>query len=654
MRDIPEPTQQKSIITETVSFRRIPGRHCLMILAFILILLSLSGCLTASKYRVDADNSAEAIINDAQGKVLGVAGEFTLERPSDILRRRLLIEQDLPYSSEASLGADALNPVEHWPEEGYPKSEGLSASDGIIIPESGKSLTLSLIQALQIGAQNSSDYQTRKENVFSAALKLDLRRDGFNFTFNGEAESKFTLDKRDPVNSPPGRTNNTVKGVENSGSLSLSKTLETGARLATALGVDLVRLLTQGRTSSYGIQGDASISIPLLRGSGRHIVTEPLTQAERDVVYAVYEFERFKKVFSVNVSSNYFEVLRQLNQVENNAENYRNAIASSQRTRSMADAGRTKEIQVDQAVQSELRARDRWISAMTQYRNRLDAFKSLIGVPPDADIVLANTELNEILAQTNEMKAAVSLEVNKVTGSTKQEIDLALPNMDGAGPFELGTSISIDLGLDNRLDLRVAEEKVYDAQRGVVVLADALGAELTLFGSAQFGEARSLANAGLDDANLHSDEGLYTALLSIDLPFERTSERNAYRSGFIALERAVRDVQKLEDEIKLSILNTLRKMVDEREGIKIQIRAVSVAEKRVKSTNMFFDAGRAELRDVLEAQEALLTAKNDLTAAVVNYRVAELEFQRDTGILKIDEKGLIEEYSPEEINNGKR
>ena len=62
-------------------------------------------------------------------------------------------------------------------------------------------------------------------------------------------------------------------------------------------------------------------------------------------------------------------------------------------------------------------------------------------------------------------------------------------------------------------------------------------------------------------------------------------------------------------------------------------------------------AGRAQIRDVLEAQEALIQAQNGLTSAVVNYRIAELEFQRDTGLLQIDEKGLWQEYSPEESNN---
>jgi len=47
------------------------------------------------------------------------------------------------------------------------------------------------------------------------------------------------------------------------------------------------------------------------------------------------------------------------------------------------------------------------------------------------------------------------------------------------------------------------------------------------------------------------------------------------------------------------------------------------------------------LGDLLEVREALLTAKNGLTLPVADCSEAELEFQRDTGLLKIDEKGTI-------------
>ena len=81
-----------------------------------------------------------------------------------------------------------------------------------------------------------------------------------------------------------------------------------------------------------------------------------------------------------------------------------------------------------------------------------------------------------------------------------------------------------------------------------------------------------------------------------------------------------------------------------REALKIQTQAVSLAEKRVKSTDRFYEIGRAQLRDVLDAQSSLLFARNELTSTMVAYRLAELTFQRDVGILNINDKGLLVEY----------
>jgi len=125
--------------------------------------------------------------------------------------------------------------------------------------------------------------------------------------------------------------------------------------------VDLANLLTQGGSSTIRLAADPSVSIPLLRGSGRHIVTEPLTQAERQVIYTIWEFERFKRTFAVNIAQQYFSVLSQMDGVKNAEENYRGKIRSSRRSRRWADAGRLPAIQVDQAIQSELGARSGWI-----------------------------------------------------------------------------------------------------------------------------------------------------------------------------------------------------------------------------------------------------------------------------------------------------
>jgi hypothetical protein len=51
-------------------------------------------------------------------------------------------------------------------------------------------------------------------------------------------------------------------------------------------------------------------------------------------------------------------------------------------------------------------------------------------------------------------------------------------------------------------------------------------------------------------------------------------------------------------------------LLEARENMYIQAKAVAVAQKRVKSVNMFLDAGRAEIRDLTDAQDALLEAQN--------------------------------------------
>jgi outer membrane protein TolC len=363
-------------------------------------------------------------------------------------------------------------------------------------------------------------------------------------------------------------------------------------------------------------------------------------------VYAIYDFERFKRTFAVSVARGYLGVLRQMDEVTNQEENYRSLIASARRSRRLADAGRLSEIQVDQAVQSELRARNSWISAQEQYKNRLDAFKSTIGLPPDALIELDPNDLEQLRVPASKLVEGIigqeDSEEAQETPPADAPIVLLPPSDEGAGPLEIDESTAIRLALDNRLDLRTALGEVYDAQRQVVIRADALRGELTLLGSADMGASRSVSSATRDDAQLRFDQG--------SLPLERTAERNAYRNSFINLERAVRDVQTLEDQIKLSVRSELRDLLESRESLKIQARSVVVADKRVKSTNLFLEAGRAQIRDLLEAQESLLGAQNSLTSAVINYRIAELEVQQDMGLLQVDESGLWREFSPEVID----
>ena len=609
-----------------------------------LFLSVLNGCRSAVDHRKIADTTAYDIIQQQQVASLGAEESFTINRPSDILRRRLMVEQHLAHQGPASLGIDRLLPLKHWPDWEYLSSQN---SNNTLSPlAQGTTFQLTLIDAITIGAKNNFDYQMRKEDIFRAALDLDLERNDFRNIFHGQVEHLYIVDQS-------GKTD--VEGYLTTGDLSLGKAMKGGAKLTAAIAVDLANLLTMDGASSLGIVGDASISIPLLRGAGKHIMAEPLTQAERNVVYAIYTFERYKRILAVNIAGEYLSVLTRLDQVVNNEENYRSLITSARRARRRADAGRQTEIQVDQAVQDELRARDRWITAQEAHNRSLDNFKMLMGLPPDALIELDREELAKLksdyvdrFSTTDEKHMDQPADLKPSNGN--EPVELPPPNYTRTGPLELEYAQAIEVALAHRLDLQTAIGKVYDAQRKAIVLADALGAELTLLGSAGFGESRSIGTATLDDANLRMDEGLFSSLLTLDLPLERTYERHAYRKGLIDMERAIRDVQKLEDNIKFDVRSKLGALLTSRESIGIQTKAVHLAQKRVNMTELFLEAGRTQIRDVLEAKSALLSAQNALTSAVANYRIAELELQKDMDVLKVDENGLCQEYLPENVN----
>lgn len=607
-------------------------------------LLFQAGCMSPSEHRLKADRTAEEIIAEKHQEALGRDGVIDIDRPSTILRRRLLEEQDLVISGPASLGSDRLEAVEHWPDDDY-LSPRTDSGDAFIQITKDEPLKLTLTDALQIGARNSFVYQEQKEGVFRAALALDVERNAFRNIFQGQVQSNISADTTG---------DNTVSGTVQSGTLDVTRNLYEGGQVTAGIAVDLANLLTGGGASSLGLAADTSISVPLLRGAGRHIATESLTQAERDVIYAMWEFEQYKKGFAVDVADSYLRVLRSLDEVRNQRENYRSVIASARRSRRLADAGRLQEIEVDQAAQSELRARQQWIGSMESYQGALDSFKSLLGLPPDANIELDPNDLDYIVEPTQQLRENFLTEDQALQDRPVQPADAPIeldePSQEDAGPWELDMDRAAQIALNNRLDFRKAMEQVYDAQRKVIVAADRLRAELTLGGGAGFGSRRnSVGSAASDDAQLRWDEGVFSGLLTLDLPLERTQERVAYRNSLIALENNVRNVQRQEDQIKLSLRNTLRNMRQTRENLYIQIKSVLIAEKRVRSVNLFLEAGRAQMRDFLEAQEALLSAQNALTAAAVSYRIAELELQRDLGLLQVDERGIWREMLPEEL-----
>lgn len=527
--------------------RPTPTRGRVRALLALSALSAILSCRTPEEWRQEADRKVYAYVADRRRELELGAEDFTIDPPADSLRARLLAGSS---ETKEPLGLGAL---------------------------------------LEIWAENSRDWQREKETLYLAALDYTLSQREFETQYGGGARSAGASGVGDDTT------------VEVSPFTRISRMLGTGATIVGDLGLRIFEDLASGN----GLQAVTAFSLtftqPLMRGAGRRIAQERLTQAERDVVYAVRAYERFRRTQSVTVADRMFRILQQADTVANEHANRANLELLRKRNEALAEAGRLSDIQVDQARQDELRAQDRVVVAEANYDALLDDFKLFLGLPVDAPLSVDPAEL-----------AAIDVD------------QLDLLRLDDEERV-------LSIALARRLDYQTALDEVDDADRRVHVAADGLRADLNLGGQAQW-------NSNLEAPSI--DDLTWSAFVDLDLPIERTAERNAFRAALIDREEARRSAAELGDTITRDLRDQVRQARATRETYRINAQAVRVAERRVESTKLNFDAGRATTRDLLEAQEALVEAQNAATRARVDHHLSLLELFRDMEALITTPRGV--------------
>lgn len=606
--------------------RALPALRRVVVVAALAGLSAAGGCRTPGEWRDDADAKAGRHLAAAQRAVTGREEKLEIETPSDTLRRRLLLDQNLAVFNAASLGIRDMPDSEIWKGEERLKPAG-AVDVGF---DTTNVLKIGISDALQIAARGSHDYQARKEALYQTALALDLENRAFRTKFSGMLAAALNSSVSD------GERDESYK---NQFKLGANRTFSDGTEVASSIAVDLAGMLSGERDSAWGLIADASIKIPLLRGSGKLVRMESLTQAQRNLVYAVREFEQFKREFMVGIAGEYLGVLLSKRTMMNEEDNYKRVIISTRRSRRMADANRMARSDFDQSHQSELRARNSWIASCQSYESALEAFKMKLGLPPDAHLELTDSDLEGLEEYVSGFAKAELGEYD--VGDPSKPPELGAPESVDDGWLKGRVDRAIQIAFENRPDFRTNIDKLEDAQRKVLIAADALRAEVTIGGSASAGEGAGTGKDG--DGDFRLSDAVLRGMLNIDLPFERTAERNAYRASLIQLEAAVRAYQIAEDRLKQSVRGGVRQLREKREQLKIQYMAVSLAQRRVRNNDLLLQAGRAEMRDVLEAQAALVSAQNAFFSSIKSYRDNELQLMKELGLLDVAVDGIWKE-----------
>lgn len=512
----------------------------------ILGLTTWLGCQTEG-HRADADAEVLAILNERSRQILGEEAGTNLvsttvgERPDTVSPARIIQER---------------------------------FADG------GRTLTLPA--ALEMAERHNRSYQLQRETLYLQALSLTGTR--HKFVWNPSSTVDLGIARQ---------TDGGLRG-DSDADVSVQKLFQTGASVTATLANDLV-LYFDGKPKVPDLT--LKLTQPLLRGAGAEIAAEVLTQAERDVVYAVRDYSHYQKTFAIETVGEYFRVLQDKDAVRNSYNNYLNLQKARDRAEAMAEAERLARYQVDQARQSELSARVKYLKAVESYRQALDGFKQRLSLPLGEELRLEDRALTDLVAQ-------------------------------GLTPLELDERHGYLMAVTNRLDVLNEVDRFEDAQRKVRVAASDLKPGLDV-----------VVDVSLKKqfySSFSPEEFASTSGLKLKLPLNQLTERNAYRTSLINFEKQMRKLATELDSLRENIREGIRALEQERENYFIQKAALDLARQQVEVMPLLLQNDDADIRDQLEAQADLVEAQNDVTSAVVDYHVARWNLLKNLGALSVE------------------
>ena len=549
-----------------------------------IVLLStgvLLGC-TANSYRQDADQETYEAIADKTGLVPGMTERVGIDEENSIDLSGLPTNEQsyefLDNEADSEIGARIL---------------GLNV-------------------ALDLAFQHSQEYQTQKESLYLEALALTFDRYRYTPVFSAVGGADYQWDAEDQfVTDMQALTGmsllSTSENIDASTSLGARYLLKGGGAIAINLTNNFTRFLT-GDISEFGAGAlIGSFTQPLLRDFGSDIETENLMQAERDLLYRLRDFTRFRKIFAVRVASAYYSVLLNRETARNNYAGLLANNLSLEREQAFQAEGLRTLLQVGRLEQSALQQDLRWTASITRYKRSLDDFKILLGLKADLNITLDDNEM--ILISETGMDSP----------------DLTLEQ-------------AMELAVQTRLDLYNGLDRVQDRARKIEVAANALKPGLDLSVVASVPDANN-GNLG----ELDFENALYTAGLDLELPLDTKLDRNSYRRALIDYEVATRNYLLDMDNIKLDVVDLWRRMNQARKNYEINLTSVEINERRVEEAELRAELGLGDIQDTVDSQNDLTAAQTNLISSIVDHNISKLEFWRDLGLLYVDDSGQWEE-----------
>jgi outer membrane protein TolC len=227
--------------------------------------------------------------------------------------------------------------------------------------------------AVELALLHSRTYQDEFENVWLAAVDLTGNQFEFQTRWLGGTGLSY---------SATGADGGDQRQLDLALSrLGFSKALATGGEIATNLANSLVWNFGPGGVQTGSATLVTTITQPLLRGAFRHVRLESLTQSERNLLYSVREFARFRRQFHIDVISDYLQLVSRKQEIRNQRLNLANLEKSLDEYEFYVRLETASQIQRDQILQQYQGARVSLLAAEQDLISSLDQYKFSLGLP---------------------------------------------------------------------------------------------------------------------------------------------------------------------------------------------------------------------------------------------------------------------------------
>ncbi|MFI4859885.1 MAG: TolC family protein [Phycisphaerales bacterium JB063] len=532
------------------------------------------------------------------------AAEMIAHRQALVLGQHGQIDASVTPADEDWLNSSNLYselPPTNNPEAGALNTRAMNSDRDIAIDHGSQSadpnavpIELDLSGLLAMAIRSAPEYRSQKEDLFLSTLALIIERHEWGPRFFNTLSANLS-------GTPESGDFDTALDLVNN--FRVTQRLPYGGTASVQALVNYTTLLQQASTNTgpdetQSAAINASIDLPLLRGSGM-VARESMIQAERDLVYAARDFERFRREFFVDIANTYFDLLRQQNGILNQQLQLEGLKALSQRLTAEVDRGRTPQFEADDAEAQVLFGESNLIRAQDNYQTALDRLKIQIGIPTTVPLVIV-----------------------------RAQIEIPTPALD--------EQQAVPTALSNRLDLQTTRDRVDDSRRSARVSRNQLMGDLDLSADLTLNTDRDDDIDGLD---FELEDSSYALGLSYDAPIDRRIELAQYRRSLVLLERAQRNYRVTRDQVALDVRDAIREIDRSRLTLQLQERNIEFAERRLEGIRIRVQREPIEPRRLIEAEEDLLDARNRRDEALADLQASVLQYLLVTGQMRVGPDG---------------